>query len=185
MAYTISYTDVANKGTLTIEDGTLNTETSISIPGRNTTSYGAIIAENFLHLLENFAKSTEPANPTEGQLWYDNGEETPTLKVYDGSNWSPASGITKAVSAPARAQTGDLWVDKDNQQLYLYTGGGWILVGPQFSEGLATGSSPASILASDNNTYTVLEVEVSSEIVTIHLLHQKQKFQGLMLLILA
>jgi len=168
MAYTISYTDVANKGTLTIEDGTLNTETSISIPGRNTTSYGAIIAENFLHLLENFAKSTEPANPTEGQLWYDNGEETPTLKVYDGSNWSPASGITKAVSAPARAQTGDLWVDKDNQQLYLYTGGGWILVGPQFSEGLATGSSPASILASDNNTYTVLEVEVSSEIVAIY-----------------
>ena len=167
MAYTISYTDVANKGTITVEDGTINTETSLSIPGRNTTAYGAVIAENFLHLLENFADTVEPDNPVEGQLWYDNTLGTETLKVYDGTNWVPSSGIIKQIGTPAIAQIGDLWVDTDNQQLYLFTGGGWILVGPSFSEGLATGASPSQILGSDNISYNVLQIEVSSEVVAI------------------
>jgi microcystin-dependent protein len=167
MSYTISYTDVANKGTIVIEDGTINTETSIGIPGRNTTAYGAVIAESFLHLLENFANSTEPNNPSEGQLWYDNTLGTETLKVYDGTNWVPASGIIKQINTPAIAQIGDLWVDTDNQQLYLFTGGGWILVGPSFSEGLSTGATPAQILGSDNISYTVLQIEVGSEVVAI------------------
>ena len=34
MAYTISYTDAANKGTIVLEDNTLNTSTSLQIPGR-------------------------------------------------------------------------------------------------------------------------------------------------------
>ena len=167
MSYTISYTDVANKGTITIEDGTINTETSLGIPGRNTTAYGAVIAENFLHLLENFANTTTPDNPVEGQLWYDNTAGTETLKVYDGTNWVPASGIIKQISTPPSAQIGDLWVDTDNQQLYLFTGGGWILVGPNFSEGLSTGASPATILGSDNVSYTVLQIEVGAEVVAI------------------
>jgi microcystin-dependent protein len=177
MAYTISYTDEANKGTITVEDGTLNTETSLKIPGRNTTSYGAVIAENFLHLLENFANTSEPTNPVEGQLWYDTTgyiDETSgvtdasgTLKVYDGTNWTPASGITKQISTPAKANTGDLWVDTDSQQLYLYTGGGWILVGPQFSEGLTTGATPTTIVGADNVSYPVLLVEVAAETIAI------------------
>ena len=54
MSYTIPYTDQANKGTITIEDGSINQSTSLKLPGRNTTAYGTAIAENFLHLLENF-----------------------------------------------------------------------------------------------------------------------------------
>ena len=38
MAYTIPYTDQANKGTITIEDNTINQETSLSLPGKNTTA---------------------------------------------------------------------------------------------------------------------------------------------------
>ena len=53
MAYTINYSDT-NKGTISIEDSTINQQTSLDIPGRNTTSYGSVIAENFLKLLENF-----------------------------------------------------------------------------------------------------------------------------------
>lgn len=167
MAYTISYTDEPNKGTITIEDGTINTETSLRIPGRNTTAYGAVIAENFLHLLENFADTTQPASPTEGQLWYDTTLGAEQLKVYDGTNWVPASGITKQINTPASAQDGDLWVDTDNQQLYLFTGGGWILVGPQFSEGLVTGTTATQIVGTDNQPYTVLQTEVASEVVAI------------------
>ena len=167
MAYTISYTDVSKEGTITIEDGTINTTTSLKIPGRNTTAYGAVIAENFLHLLEHFAATSAPANPTEGQLWYNNDLLVESLFVYNGTNWVPASGITKSISAPAFANTGDLWVDTDNQQLYLFTGGGWILVGPQFSEGLATGARADQIIGQDNNSYNVLKIEVGGVVVGI------------------
>lgn len=167
MSYTISYTDVANKGTITVEDGTINRETTLGFPGRNTTSYGAVVAENFLHLLENFAATTEPANPVEGQLWYDSTLGVESLKVYNGTNWIPASGINKSINTPAIAQTGDLWVDTDNQQLYLFTGGGWILVGPSFSEGLSTGARADQIVGQDNELYNVLRVEVAGQTVAI------------------
>lgn len=167
MAYTISYTDVANKGTITVEDGTINDRTSLKIPGRNTTAYGAVIAENFLHLLENFAATTAPSQPIEGQLWYDSTLGVETLKVYNGTNWVPASGINKSINTPALAQTGDLWVDTDNQQLYLFTGGGWILVGPSFSEGLSTGAIPDQIVGQDNQLYTILRIEVSGTTIGI------------------
>ena len=52
MAYTINFSDAVNKGTITINDNTINNETTLRLPGKNTTSYGTIIAENFLHLLE-------------------------------------------------------------------------------------------------------------------------------------
>ena len=130
MAYTVNHTDVANKGSITVEDNTLNQTTSLSLPGRNTTAYGTAIAENFLHLLENFTNSTAPGNPVEGQLWYDNTPGVDMLKLYDGTTWISASGLKKATTQPGAAQsvTGDLWVDTDNQQLYLYTGSGWVLV---------------------------------------------------------
>ena len=54
MSYTISFSDAVNKGTITVEDNTVNSQTSLQFPGKNTTSYGTIIAENFLHVLENF-----------------------------------------------------------------------------------------------------------------------------------
>lgn len=167
MSYTITYTDQANNGTITVEDGTINRTTSLGLPGRNTTAYGATIAENFLHLLENFSATTSPDNPSEGQTWYDNTNGSESLKVYNGTNWVPASGITKSISTPALAQTGDLWVDTDNQQLYLFTGGGWILVGPSFSEGLSTGARADQIIGQDNKLYTVLRIEVAGSTVGI------------------
>src|SRR6056300_1261244 len=105
MAYTIAYTDQANKGTITVEDNSLNTETSLSLPGRNTTAYGTAIATNFLHLLENFASATEPSTPVEGQLWYDSTPGVEQLKVFDGTNWVASGGLKKANSEPDAAQS--------------------------------------------------------------------------------
>ncbi len=169
MAYTIPYTDQANKGTITIEDNTINQETSLKLPGRNTTAYGSSIAENFLHLLENFASATEPGTPVEGQLWYDSTPGVEQLKVYDGTNWVPSGNLKKATSEPQAAQslTGDLWVDTDNLQLYLYTGSGWVLVGPEFSDGLITGASPKVITGTDDASYNVLQIDISAQPVAI------------------
>ena len=169
MAYTIPYTDQANKGTITIEDNTINQETSLKLPGKNTTAYGSAIAENFLHVLENFASATEPGTPVEGQLWYDSTPGVEQLKVYDGTNWVPSGGLKKATTAPQASQslTGDLWVDTDNQQLYLYTGSGWVLVGPDFSDGLITGASPQVITGTDDLSYNVLQIDISAKPVAI------------------
>jgi microcystin-dependent protein len=169
MAYEIRYSDFVNKGSIVIEDNTINQETTLKLPGRNTTAYGASIAENFLHLLENFANSTQPLNPVEGQLWYDNSPGVDQLKLYDGTTWVAAGGLKKANIAPEAANSviGDLWVDTDNQQLYLFAGSGWVLVGPEFAEGLATGSRPGSVIAADDNTYDVVFIEVQGDPIAI------------------
>jgi microcystin-dependent protein len=169
MAYTIAYTDQANKGTITVEDNTINTETSLGLPGRNTTAYGTTIATNFLHLLENFASATEPGSPVEGQLWYDSTPGVEQLKVFDGTNWVASGGLKKASTAPEAGQSliGDLWVDTDNQQLYLFSGSGWVLVGPNFSDGLVTGATPITIVGTDDENYNVLQIEVDAKPVAL------------------
>jgi microcystin-dependent protein len=169
MAYSIPFTDEANKGSIIVEDGTLNEQTSIKFPGRNYTGYGNAISENFLRLLENFANNQEPARAIEGQLWYDSTPGREQLKVYDGTSWRPAGNVNKAASEPdvANTQRGDLWVDTDSQQLYLNSGSGWILVGPDFSDGLATGSSPETVIGTDNREYSIIIFEVQAQPVAI------------------
>lgn len=169
MPYTISYTDTVNKGSITVEDNTLNSETSLNFPGRGTTAYGQAVNENFLHLLENFANTTAPLRPVEGQLWYDSTAGVDQLKVYDGTNWVASGGLKKASSAPAVANSsaGDLWVNTDSQQLYLFTGSTWVLVGPDFSDGLLTGAQAQAIVGVDDVTYNVLAIKVEDQPVII------------------
>lgn len=168
MAYEVNYTDT-NKGVIFVEDNVINKETSLSIPGRSSTGYGQAIAENFLHLLENFANTTPPARPVEGQLWYDNSQGVDQLKVYDGTSWIAAGGLKKSSSEPSitGSTSGDLWVDTENQQLYLFTGSSWILVGPEFSDGLLTGSESKNIIGVDNLEYTVLEIRIRDQVAAI------------------
>lgn len=169
MAYTINYSDT-NKGTISIEDSTINQQTSLDIPGRNTTSYGQVIAESFLKSLENFANTTAPRNPIQGQLWYDTSTGVDTLKLYDGTGWVSASGLKKGNTAPdvANALAGDLWSDTDNNQLYIFTGSGWTLVGPEYSDGLLTGAKPLVVTGKDDVLYTILQIEVAGQPIAIY-----------------
>lgn len=165
MAYEVSYTDSVNKGIIVVEDNAVNTETTLGFPGRGSTAYGQTVAENFLHLLENFAKTTPPVRPVEGQLWYDNTDGVNQLKIYDGTTWVAAGGLKKSVNQPAVANSiaGDLWVNTDSQQLYLFTGTSWILVGPSFSDGLLTGAQSEAIVGTDNVTYNVLTIKIEDK----------------------
>lgn len=59
-------------------DGTTNTDTGLTLIGRNYISYGEIQNENFIRLLENFADTIPPGQsvgftPIAGQLWWDTG----------------------------------------------------------------------------------------------------------------
>ena len=186
MAYTINYTD-PEKSSISIEDGTVDETTTLPFPGRNTTSYGSIIAQNFLQVLENFANDSEPTNPVEGQLWYDNSIGVNTLKIYDGTTWVSAGGIKKGTVEPDvdTSLPGDIWSDTDNNQLYLFTGSGWILVGPEFSDGLLTGAKPEIIVGQDDLDYTVLQIEVQGLPIAIYSTREfspKQTIQGLSLI---
>jgi microcystin-dependent protein len=154
MPYIVNFTDKENKSPITVFDNTSSTDTSLTFPGRNVTGYGQIIAENFLSLLENFASTNQPINPVEGQLWYDSTGGTQTLKIWDNTAWKAASGIQKGVSQPAveNSKVGELWVDTTNQQLRIFTGTRWILVGPTESSvgGLRYGPVIEKISDSDN-----------------------------------
>jgi microcystin-dependent protein len=158
MAYQVNFTDSVNKGSITVEDSTINTETSLGLPGLDTKSYGETVLENFLHLLENFANNDSPRNPVEGQLWYDTTTGIEQLKIYDGTNWISASGVKKSIATPDpnTSNQGDLWVNTGSQQMFIYTGSEWILVGPDYSDGLATGSKFVTLISSDNREIPVI-----------------------------
>jgi microcystin-dependent protein len=161
MPYIVNFTDKENKSPVTVFDNTSSTDTSLTFPGRNVTGYGQIIAENFLGLLENFASpGVAPVNPTEGQLWYDSTSGEQTLKIWDNTAWKAASGIQKGVSQPdvETSKLGELWVDTTNQQLRIFTGTRWILVGPIESSvgGLRYGPVIEKISDSDNTDRFIL-----------------------------
>lgn len=158
MPYTVNFTDSENKTPITVFDNTSSTDTSLTFPGRNVTGYGQIIAENFLSLLENFASATAPVNPIEGQIWYDSTNGI--LMLWDNTAWKAASGIQKGPTAPdvPTSKVGELWVDTTNQQLRIFTGARWLLVGPTESsvDGLRYGPVVESVSDSDNITRYIL-----------------------------
>ena len=95
MPYTIDYSQ-SSKTAIVVNDGTIDTSTSIGLIGKNYTRFGEILNENMLHLLEHFANASAPSNPTEGQLWYDTTNSQ--LKIYDNGVWSvilSGAGTTK------------------------------------------------------------------------------------------
>lgn len=95
MPYTIDYSQ-SSKTAIVVNDGTIDTSTSIGLIGKNYTRFGETLNENMLHILENFANTNAPTNPTEGQLWYDTANSQ--LKIYDNGVWSTilsGAGTTK------------------------------------------------------------------------------------------
>ena len=173
-SYQVTFTETNNplKPPITVEDLTINTQTSMTFIGKNYSGYGPLIAKNFLHLLENFSGPTKPANPIQGQLWFDNSTGVSQLKVnIDGTatGWTSAGGVKKSASAPTVATSiqGDLWVDTVNQQLSLFTGSNWLLVGPTFSQGSQTGPKLEQIVDTLNISHTVQSIYVENNRVMI------------------
>jgi hypothetical protein len=128
MAYIINKTD--GSVLVTVADGSINTtSTNLSLIGKNYAGYGESLNENFIKLLENFAANSAPSAPLAGQLWWD--KQSSVLKVYD-NGWKRTGGATSSATAPTGSVvTGDFWFDTVNNQLNVYTGTEFVLVGPQ------------------------------------------------------
>lgn len=114
----------------TVEDGTLDETTDIKFVGKNYAGYGEAHNENFLFLLENFSGANEPPKPLSGQLWFDSSSQR--MKFRDSNNkWRTVGGAEVSASQPAGLATGDFWWDSANEQLYVFNGSEFILIGPQ------------------------------------------------------
>lgn len=140
---------------MSIPDRTVNiTATSIKLPGRDYPRYGEPIVEDLVWMLQNFAGTTAPLQPIDGQIWYNTTEKT--LKVYDavGAAWLGTGKTAYGSSAPTSPSNGQLWFDTAKQQLYSWDVSSWKLIGPLGSANLVDPQSPAAI------TYTAVEAMI-------------------------
>ena len=148
MAYTVNKSNnAASPNQYTVQDGVVNAQTDLSFIGKGYAGYGESIAENFLHLLENFSNTSAPTKPIQGQLWWDSSNSK--LKVFNGTAFQTAGGSAPyQATAPSGLSQGDLWIDSDTAQLYLYNGASSILVGPPGATGTTNGFTYDTILDS-------------------------------------
>lgn len=157
MAYTVNKSNTAaSPNQYTVQDSILNTQTDVSFVGKGYAGYGEVIAENFLHLLENFSNTSAPGRPIKGQLWYD--ESSLKIKVYTGSSFQPVGGASYSSVAPAGLNAGDLWIDSDTQQLYFNNGATNVLVGPPASSGTKNGFEYSTISDSTDTERNITRV---------------------------
>jgi hypothetical protein len=132
MAYKILNTDGTTL--LLLADNRVDqAATSLSLVGKNVSSYGEYINNNFVKLLANSASTAgaQPRSPLIGQLWFDTTAKR--LKVYDGS-FKPVSGALVSGTSPTSPVPGDFWFDSVNFQLNTWNGDAWTIVGPPFQK---------------------------------------------------
>ena len=127
-----------------LDDGTIDTSTSLGLLGRNYIGYGETQNENFVFLLENFANTAPPSRPLVGQIWFNTTDDT--AYAYDGSNWNPIGSATLSSTAPLNTNSGALWLKTPVNQLYVYTGTEWRFIGPEAVEGFGSTRARAGSL---------------------------------------
>ena len=124
------------------------TTTSLTLLGQGVSNYGEGIAENFVHLLENFANDSAPSNPLTGQLWFDTVNDV--LKVWDGTSFIGATGLSSGSAVPGSCgRSGDLFFDTTEKRLYICDGTNYVSVsGPSIS-----GSNTGTTVIQSNGNY--------------------------------
>lgn len=148
-------------------DGQIDTRsTDLTLVGRNYKGYGEAFNENFIKLLENFARTSAPRAPLVGQLWYDTAEER--LKIYTGDTFRAATGAVVGQTRP-NLVPGDLWIDSLNKKLYFFDGSDVVLVGPQYTAAQGkTGPEAFTVLDENGQDQTVIFLYINGVLTGIY-----------------
>jgi len=158
MSYKINKTN----GDLLVElaDGVIDiVSTDITLVGRNYKGFGEAFNENFVKIIENFASTSAPTNPLEGQLWYDTSENR--LNIYDGTSFRTAGSPTVSSNQPTNLVSGDLWIDNAENKLYFWDGTDLVLVGPEYNSTQGkTNTEAVTMVDTSNQTRTVLALYI-------------------------
>ena len=129
MAYFVNSTD--GNITAVVEDGTINTDTSLKLIGIGYPQYAETIAENFVGLLENFSSPNAPSNPIKGQTWFNTSINQ--LQVFDGDIFRAVNNVKVSDSEPFVPREGDFWYDSLNEQMFFRKGLQWQLIAPAYN----------------------------------------------------
>ena len=169
MSYVINKT---NGGVLmSVQDGTTDTTTGLTLIGRDYPNYGELQNENFVRLLENFASDLPPGQsvgfaPIAGTLWWDTS--TQRLKIYNGTDFIRVSPLIESATAPIASGTGDQWWDTTNDQLKSWTGSAWQLVGPLHSKSQGkSGPYVETLLDNTAVPHTVVTEYINGQVVYV------------------
>jgi hypothetical protein len=165
MSYTINLTD----GTIfaVVADGTINTDSSQTLVGKNYAGYGEFLNENYIRLLENASNTSAPGAPLTGQLWWD--KTNSIMKVYNGTTFKVISAATASASQPASNVAGDLWFDTTNDQLKAYSGSAFITIGPASTAGEGTSGAIVTTItdSAPGSDHVIVQMYVNNVIVGI------------------
>ena len=164
MPYTINKFN--NEPLVVLEDGTIDTSTSIGLVGRNYVGYGETQNENFVWMLENFANEFPPSRPLKGQTWFNNSINI--LHVYDGDKWTIVGSAVLNDTPPDTPSDGSLWLKTPANTLHIWADGNWRFIGPETAEGFGiTRAMSTTILDSDNVSRPIIKLMVNDGVIGI------------------
>ena len=164
MAYVIN--KFSGEQLVVLEDGTIDTSTSLGLVGRNYVGYGETQNENFVYLLENFANKNPPSRPLAGQIWFNTTDNL--AYIYNGTTWAVVGAAVVSTTSPDSPSLGSLWVDSAANQLKIWTGSGWSFVGPEAAPGFGITRARSGLLTdAQGNDKPVIYLEIDNEIIGI------------------
>jgi len=164
MAYTIN--KFSGGQLVVLEDGTIDTSTSLGLVGRNYVGYGETQNENFVFLLENFANDAPPNRPLQGQIWFNTTNNI--TYVYDGLGWKVIGTAFLGSTSPSEPADGSLWLDTDVNQLKVWTGTAWTFIGPEGVEGFGiTRCRSAALPDTAGVNHPVIFLEINGTIIGV------------------
>ena len=151
----------------TVNDGFLDSSTSLNLPGPSYVGYGRYLNENLVYLLENFASNSAPSGTNlQGQLWFDKYNQI--LKVFTASGYQPVNGVTNSGTQPVNPKNGDIWFNTSTYQTSLFNSGTWDLIGPQYTRNQGiSGAIPIAVEDGSTSgvTHNILQFQYGNTVI--------------------
>lgn len=142
-----------------VPDGRMDTTSaSIRFPGYGYLNYGEAVNENMLWIMQNFAASSPPSQPVEGQTWFDT--TAGILKIYANSVWDTVGSVIQQGADPGpQSSPGVLWFNTSTRQLYVWSGYDWLLAGPL---GALANNDPVNPAIPPNSAFDAIRISDGS-----------------------